>query len=702
MALFDGIKGQKKNKKQKKEKRNKSLKGRLIAFFTLLVIVPILVVTALLYFRSNALVSERVQREQRESTGHVTTLLADAGEEARDTLEAVSTTPYIFELENLGNFQMFEEILSLAQGAGQYLADVFILNPGQYSFGTLESNVIHQNSEQWYEQAVEANGEVYWTEPYMDAVTGATTMTAAVYVEDEEGEEVGVVGVNLDLSGLATEVDRTVIGSTGIAFVVTESGFWQLTHNESLAGQDVSEESFFVDATAESGEVYDSFNNESFPIYYERVPELGMIVYGAVRENEMATERSAFIQTGLIILGIGVVVACIIALLVSQYIVSVTSALQSALEKVKNGDLTTRMIRFTQPKQVNKESKKKPKAKKKEVTLDPKGHELHQIALSFNQTVEGFGEMVQSIQQRADSVNQMAENLTSVGEQTQSATEEVSETITGVAEATSSQTQDTEVTAHKMEGLAHSVGTITQFMEKMGMQADETMMALGRNSVNMGQVNESWSHTIGTLEELKTSISTVDGDIQNIESILNAIQSIAEQTNLLALNASIEAARAGEAGKGFAVVAEEIRKLAEQSHTSSENITEIIQTVQGKSSEMVSTLEEVFTDSEKQTESLTNVEATNTEIGDHIEKLVETIIRTSQATNDIGQKKDEVVAALENIAASAEENSAGTEEVSANAEEILASMEEFTSNIDQLEELANELKEATDRFNVEK
>ncbi|WP_293926677.1 globin-coupled sensor protein [Metasolibacillus sp.] len=93
------------------------------------------------------------------------------------------------------------------------------------------------------------------------------------------------------------------------------------------------------------------------------------------------------------------------------------------------------------------------------------------------------------------------------------------------------------------------------------IKLDDEIMKIASSAKHMGQVTE----------ELKVSSD-------QIISIVTLVKNIAEQTNLLALNAAIEAARAGEHGKGFAVVAQEVRKLAEQSKNSVENITNLIQT----------------------------------------------------------------------------------------------------------------------------
>lgn len=384
--------------------------------------------------------------------------------------------------------------------------------------------------------------------------------------------------------------------------------------------------------------------------------------------------------------------AFILALLFSsaliKYLTHFTHIFVEGFNKVKAGDLSIRLngtdlFVLDKGNFLRKE--------KIDVPLDPNGNEVHKIAIGFNETLDSLEGTLKNITTARADVNDLSTVLQDIGYQTTSSTEDITHTITEIAQATNTQTEDTESTAAQMNELSDFVLGIEEQLNEMSQYAKDTLADSEKGKMIMSDVQNNWQETTNQLEELSENIDTVDKDIQNIEEILSVIKDIARQTNLLALNASIEAARAGDAGRGFGVVAEEIRKLAEQSDTSSKDIDEIIRVIQNRSSAMVKALGETLEDSEKQTSLMEEAQGSNTIISLQVQNLTGSTVQASAFIEEVITKKNEVLMAIEQIAAAAQENSASTEQASANLEEILATMEEFSSHIDELKKMTGTL-----------
>lgn len=378
-----------------------------------------------------------------------------------------------------------------------------------------------------------------------------------------------------------------------------------------------------------------------------------------------------------------------------KYLTNITTNFVEVFKQVAAGDLS---VRFEGKNLFLLDNGNLFKKEKVDVPLDPYGNEIHQMAITFNQLVDGWDHAITSVNQTVSDVIEMSTALNDIGKQTTSSTEDITNAIMDISSATNSQTEDTEATSTQMGELSDLLKTTQDHLTKMNIQATETLKNTDESSASMLEVLINWTEMVQKLQGLGETIGTVDRDIQNIERMLVVIQDIAEQTNLLALNASIEASRAGDAGKGFGVVANEIRKLAEQSDQSSQNIDHIITDIQKQSANMVEVLDDAMKESTTTSNLLNEASASNYTVSDDVKELCENMTQTIKYIEEVDAKKEQVLVATEHITATAQENSANTEQASANLEEILATMEEFTSHVHDLQQIADTLDHEMSRL----
>jgi methyl-accepting chemotaxis protein len=282
--------------------------------------------------------------------------------------------------------------------------------------------------------------------------------------------------------------------------------------------------------------------------------------------------------------------------------------------------------------------------------------EIGSMAKSFDRMQKSLKEMFFTVKQGADKVHASSEALASSSEEMNAGLEEVS------------------ASANEFAGTAQNLSESSDEMYKLGTQVSKKAQggyeAVEKAVSQMEEISKS-------VAELQENVTSLNSKVDRVGNIVDTIKGIAGQTNLLALNAAIEAARAGEQGRGFAVVAEEVRKLAEQSASSAEEITTIIESIQAGA----------FNVAQQMAESIKDV-GNGTEAVNSAGSVLKSIIEEIQA----------IVERIEQVAAATQEISSGSEEVSAAVEEQTATMNEIANAANDLQGLVEDLNAAVEKF----
>lgn len=187
---------------------------------------------------------------------------------------------------------------------------------------------------------------------------------------------------------------------------------------------------------------------------------------------------------------------------------------------------------------------------------------------------------------------------------------------------------------------------------------------------------------------------------QDISSIVGVIKGIASETNMLALNATIEAARAGEHGRGFAVVADQVRRLAEQSADSANQIAEMATGIQADADHAVKVMKNSMNEVMGGTKIIEEAGQSFNAIRHSIDSLAGQVQEVSGAVEEITAATEEIVDSIRTVTHISETTAASTQQVSAASQEQMASVEQIASSASALSMLAQGLQGLVARFNV--
>ncbi len=371
-----------------------------------------------------------------------------------------------------------------------------------------------------------------------------------------------------------------------------------------------------------------------------------------------------------------IVLALIVAIIIAQIISKPILRISRAAESIASGDLTSEAI------------------------IVKGKDEISMLAHSFNAMVENLRQLIQSVSKTSELVTTSSEELTASAEQNSQASAQITETVQEVATGTGEQVDMVTKSSQAIEEMSIGVEQIAIRAQNVFASAQDAAHKSAEGNQMIQQAVTQMNAINHSMEGLAGLMAGLGERSDEIGKIIDVITNISSQTNLLALNAAIEAARAGEHGRGFAVVAGEVRKLAEQSAHSAQQITELVGLIQKDTAHAIEAVASNGKDVMTGREVVQNAGASFELIQETVNKVASEIEEVSAGSEQMSASTDEVVGFVRQISAIAEEAAAGTQHVSAATQEQLASMEEIASAARNLSTMAEDLQGQIGKFKV--
>lgn len=608
------------------------LKQKVYISLILAIVVPLAV--------STFLFSNSIQNHTDEKLANVD--LPTALSEVKNKIELELSTPIIVAKEIAQNLfvkqwlsngeseqtqaDYIDYLASIKKDNKAVIAYIISKNTNNYYTDTGISRKIDRSEDLWFDQFLSSN------KPFEIALDiDKTTNTMVVFINyalEIGGERTAITGVGRSLDSMINLINEYRIGEAGVVYLVSNEGEVMLHSDRDKMGKKIN-----ISDIKNGAIVNKQIEGEDYVVSSTPIESLGWHLVAEIPEEQLYGPINSAINSnllfGVIIAIIGFVLSRVLVAQIFKPIENITSAV-NALTK-KDGDLTARLP-----------------------TND--NNEISELAANFNLFLEQLHSMFKQVSDSASHVKSISE---SVLVQVQGAA--------NLAEVQSSSTQTVAAAVNEMEVTVQDISNSASNASNIATTTEETTHK-GVEFVN---------GTIKQMEQLETAMATsvasvteLSGEIKSITQVLDVIKAISEQTNLLALNAAIEAARAGEHGRGFAVVADEVRTLAMRTAESTEQINEMIDTLNSKASSTVSAIELGSKNTLENAERLKVTGSTLTGISQEIVTLSELNSSVATATR---------------------EQTLATSEISQNVVMISDSAEQTKQNMKNSEQLCNGL-----------